>query len=255
MAVAYDGAMPCSFQAFIDESGDEGFTFRTDEGGSTRWFVLSAAVFRGSNSSAPVDALRRARLALGRPPNYALHFRTLRHEARVAYMSEIVKEKMLTVSVMVYKPGIGDPERYSSGKFVLYKYACRLLIERVSWLCAEHRRADERDGRIELVFSDRAAMSYKSLSAYLELLRGRAPNDDSITIDWSVIDPVQVRAVAHSQLAGLQVADAVASGHFFALNRNPYGQVEPRYLDMPQVSRVSQAKHPHRIRPQILAGP
>jgi hypothetical protein len=36
--------------------------------------------------------------------------------------------------------------------------------------------------------------------------------------------------VNHDQLAGLQLADAVASGIFFSVHRNQYGEVEDRYL-------------------------
>lgn len=236
--------MASSFEAYIDESGDEGFTFRENQGGSTRWFVLSAVVFRRSNSIAPVQALKRAREALGRPHTFALHFSKLKHEHRVAYLAEVAKERMLTVSVMIYKPGIGDPERFTSGRYLLYKYACRLLIERLSWLCAQHRKPDDGDGCIELTFSDRAAMSYESLSAYLQMLRERAPNDDTITIDWKAIDPERVHARAHSQLAGLQVADAVASSVFFALNLNQFDQVEPRYIEMlkPTIFRGDRAR-------------
>jgi len=38
--------MTSSFRVYIDESGDEGFTFLPDEQGSSRWLVLSALVFR-----------------------------------------------------------------------------------------------------------------------------------------------------------------------------------------------------------------
>lgn len=41
--------MTASFTVYIDESGDEGFVFHPDERGSSRWLVLSAAVFRKSN--------------------------------------------------------------------------------------------------------------------------------------------------------------------------------------------------------------
>lgn len=49
-------------------------------------------------------------------------------------------------------------------------------------------------------------------------------------VDWNAIDPTLIRAVNHDQLAGLQLADTVASGVYFAANRNPYGEIEDRYL-------------------------
>ena len=49
-------------------------------------------------------------------------------------------------------------------------------------------------------------------------------------IDWRVVNPEAVRAVDHAQLAGLQVADAVASGVRYAAELNRYGESEDRYL-------------------------
>lgn len=57
---------------------------------------------------------------------------------------------------------------------------------------------------------------------------GQAGSD--VRVDWSVVDPQRIRAVNHDQLAGLQLADAVASGVFFSVHRNPYGEYEDRYL-------------------------
>lgn len=221
--------MTASFIAYIDESGDEGFKFLPNETGSSRWFVISAVIFRQSNGRAPIEALKRAREALGKEPRQALHFKDLRHEARVAYVAEVAKENMRCVSVLVHKPSLPDPERYQSNKFLLYKYVTRLLLERVSWLCRDTRKANEGDGEVELVFSDRAAMSYTSLRDYLKLLKEQASFNDAVRIDWSVISPNRVRAVAHSKLAGLQMADAVASSHFWAVKLSVYGHCEPRY--------------------------
>ena len=48
--------------------------------------------------------------------------------------------------------------------------------------------------------------------------------------DHTVIDPERISAVEHFKLAGLQVADAVASGFHFALKVNRYGETETGYL-------------------------
>lgn len=71
-------------------------------------------------------------------------------------------------------------------------------------------------------------MSYDELREYLESLNGNPATD--ARIDWNVIDPKLIRAVNHDQLAGLQLADAVASGIFFAINKTQYGETEDRYL-------------------------
>lgn len=71
-------------------------------------------------------------------------------------------------------------------------------------------------------------MSYKDLTDYLDKLK----YEHHTRIDWSVIDSSLVKAVNHDQLAGLQLADAVASGIYFAVTRNRYGETEPRYAEL-----------------------
>ena len=221
--------MTASFTVYIDESGDEGFVFLPNEQGSSRWLVLSAVVFRKENDLDAVRLLRQVRELLGKQNRQALHFRNLKHEHRVPYARAIGEARLRTVSVFIHKPSIKEPEKFQSEKFRLYRYATRLLLERVSWLCRDYHKQEEGDGTAEITFSNRSIMSYDELRSYLKHLRGISEARD-IRIDWSVVLPEQVKAINHDQLAGLQVADAVASGFYFALNRNQYGEVEDRYV-------------------------
>ncbi len=222
--------MKSSFVAYIDESGDEGFKFLENERGSSRWFIVSAAVFRRENDLQAVKTLKAVRELLGKPHKYALHFKELKHDARVAYVTRIADAHFRHVSVMIHKPSLPEPERYQEGPYLLYKYATRLLLERVSWLCRDAKKADSGDGTVEAIFSDRSAMSYDDLRQYLCKLRDQSEKNDSIRIDWDVIKPELARAVKHDQLAGLQIADAIASSVFAALNKSPLGNTEPRYI-------------------------
>ena len=218
--------MTASFEAYIDESGDEGFTFLPDGKGSSRWFVISAAVFRTSNTGAPVAALKEARALLKKDPKTPLHFRNLRHEHRIALVNTLAKYPFRTISIVSYKPDIKDPERFQQNKDMLYRYLTRLLLERISWLCRDNPREGDGDGCVDLIFSDRAAMSYQDLRGYIALLE---QNTDLVQIHWPTIRAANIRAVAHSQLAGLQIADAVASSTFFAMHLNTYGNAEAGY--------------------------
>lgn len=220
--------MTTSFVAYIDESGCEGFTFLPDEHGSSRWFVLSAVIVRKENDNLVVQLAREARVLLRKDPKKALHFRELKHEHRVPLARLIGNASLRTVSVLIHKPSIAEPEVFQNQRYSLYRYATRLLAERISWLCRDHRRTGMGNGRVELIFSNRSAMSYDELREYLESLNGNPAAD--ARIDWNVIDPALIRAVNHDQLAGLQLADAVASGIFFAINKTQYGETEDRYL-------------------------
>ena len=220
-----------SFVAYIDESGDEGFVFHPDGGGSSRWFVLSAAIIRQTNDLQMVSCLKEVRDVLNKAPKNPLHFVDLKHEQRVPYVRRVGALPIRTVSVLIYKPQITEPEKFQNTKYLLYRYATRLLLERVSWLCRDERRDGEGDGFAEIIFSNRSNMSYEEIRDYLRLLINQTETDPhKVQIDSTVIDPNRIRAVEHSKLAGLQVADAIASGFHFALKVNRYGETEASYL-------------------------
>lgn len=222
--------MTSSFRVYIDESGDEGFTFLPNEQGSSRWLVLSALVFRRENDLLAVELAKQARELLKKPHKHPLHFRELKHEQRVPLARMIGQIKARAVNVLIHKPSITEPEVFQQQKYSLYRYACRLLLERVSWLCRDHHKTGEGNGRAELIFSNRSAMSYDDLRNYLQQLKTDATHD--VRIDWNVVDPGLVSAINHDQLAGLQLADAVATSVFYAVHKNQYGEVEERYLKL-----------------------
>lgn len=224
--------MACSFVAYIDESGDEGFRFREDGSGSSRWFVISALVVRKTNDRLLVDAAKRARDLLRFEAKKPIHFCKLRHEQRTPVARIVGELPVRTVSVLIHKPSIQDPENFQQQAYSLYRYASRLLLERVSWLCRDAPRdPGQGDGKVDLIYSNRSAMSYDDLRAYISQLHAQAAAQD-VRIDWDVMDEGMVRAVNHDQLAGLQLADVVASSIYQAVNPNLYGEVESRYLEL-----------------------
>jgi len=76
-------------------------------------------------------------------------------------------------------------------------------------------------------------MSYEELTGYLaKLMAAGGSGHNGIQIDWGAIDIGTVRAINHDQMAGLQIADAVASGAFYAVHRSIYGETEVRYLNL-----------------------
>lgn len=222
--------MTSSFCVYIDESGDEGFKFLPNEQGSSRWLVLSALIFRKENDLEAVATAKAARELLNKPAKHPLHFRELKHEQRVPLARLIGNTNARSVNVLIHKPSIPNPEVFQQEKYSLYRYASRLLLERVSWFCRDHRKAELGNGFAELIFSNRSAMSYEDLRSYLHKLKSDA--DKEVRVDWSVINPELVSAINHDQLAGLQLADAVATSVFYAVHKNQYGEHEDRYLKL-----------------------
>ena len=50
--------MITSFMVYIDETGDKGFVFNPGGSGSSRWFVLSAAIIRQTSDLQMVACLK-----------------------------------------------------------------------------------------------------------------------------------------------------------------------------------------------------
>lgn len=215
-----------TFLACIDESGDEGFKF---DAGSSEWFVLSGIIFKHADELAQVKLVDEVRLLLNRPPKKPLHFRDMRHEHRLPYVERIANADLRIVSVLVHKPSLLEPEKFTQ-QYRLYFYAARYLLERISWYCRDHKSPhDPGDGSVELVFSNRSAMPYESLKEYLKLLRDNS-EAWGVTIDWNVVFCDQAMSLTPGKRMGLQIADAVASGIFYAVQPSQYGFTEDRYL-------------------------
>lgn len=223
--------MASEFIAYIDESGDDGFYTNPLNGkGSSRWFVLSALVVRRANDHEVRKCLATVRQKLGRPVNFALHFRDLDHNPKKAYLADLGKVPSRTVSVVAHKfANPGNPNPFTQ-KDQFYRYMIRLLLERVSWLCRDNSEGNGHKGEVELIFSNRGSMSYADVCSYLSLLKTKPSNQ--VRIDWDVIDPANVDTKIHSQLAGLQAVDAVAYSTYAAVEKNKYGMVDTGYLEM-----------------------
>ena len=214
-----------TFAVYVDESGDEGFRFGS---GSSEWFVLSAVVIRRAFELDTVKLVDDVRSLLGRPDRKPLHFRDLRHEHRLPFVDRISKANLRAVNVLVHKPSIKEPEKFQE-RYHLYFYATRYLLERVSWYCRDHRTPhDPGDGSARIVFSNRSSMSYDEMRDYFSCLQARTGLFD-IRIDWSVIKPEQIEAATSGKYMGLQIADAVASSLFYAVQPSQYGYTEDRY--------------------------
>lgn len=220
-----------SFVVYIDESGDEGFQF---DKGSPLWFVLSAVITEKSTDLETVKLIDAVRATLQRSDSDhdPLHFRKLKHEQRLPLLKQISSADLKSIVVVVHKPSINSPERFQQQRNQLYFYASRLLLERVSWYCRNRKTPHVLgDGSAEIIFSNRGGMKYDEFRNYMERLKANTEAGQDIQVDWSVIRPNQITALAAKRM-GLQIADAVASSFFFGVSMNQYGFNEDRYVRM-----------------------
>jgi hypothetical protein len=223
--------MAHSFIAYVDESGDDGLPghYRTpgSGGGASHWLTIGAVVWRFSRD---LDAVRWGKEILAKMPpqkrNKTLHFANMDHSQRIMAVNGICKQSMRITTVIANKPII--PYGIYTQKNQLYHYMSRYLIERLSWLCRDLRPSvPEGDGRLKIVFARRGGMSTEDFKDYLRRLKDS--DDHEIRIHWPVIDIDGIEAHDQPARMGLQLADIATSGLTWALERDFYGNCEPRY--------------------------
>lgn len=223
--------------AYIDEAGDEGFgKLRSSlSTGQSRWLLIGGIIVSKEND-ANLPKWRDEIIQNTQKQNKRdLHFQNLNHDQRVMATRFLASKPFGMSVVCSFKETIlglkeTNPKLY--GKFKekghLYNYLTRFLLERLTDACL--RRSRGQPCKLNLTFSQRANTDYQKMRDYLFLMR----NDEELlvpkrSIDWSVLNPEDIRVENHSKRAGLQIADVVTSATYKALEPNRYGDVEPRY--------------------------
>ena len=220
--------MDYSYIAYIDESGDPGcggpFRTKSTEGGQSNFLTLAAYIVRAEYDKQLVKLRDDIRDEIKpKAKRRDLHFQKLKHEQKIRYCQHLATQRTRIVSVIVNKAHLSKREAFSKNTKQLYWYACRLLVERISWLCDDAREGPDQR-RVKLIFSDRGGTPCGEFREYLKNMRGV-----DTQIRWSCIDENLVESMSHSQRAGLQFADAVASSISWGIEPQQFGNTEARY--------------------------
>lgn len=234
-------ASPATFVAYIDEAGDEGFKFGQ---GSSEWFVLGAVILRRASEMPEIKLIDdvRARLNRGRaadrqfPAKKALHFRDLQHDVCKYYANRISQADLTSVVILIKKRDwIRDSHTSADRKkagAMLYRAASVVLADAISGHCrSAYNPSDSGDGSVDLVFSSRSSLDYEDLSGFINFVVTDPENADlrgQATAD--VIRASQIRAVMHSKSMGLQIADALTSSYYKAVEPSEDGFTEDAYV-------------------------
>lgn len=207
------------FNAYIDESGDEGFSRPTEigPGTSSEWLVLVGVLVPAELDLAWSRTLDELRQLLRKPGPKPLHFRLLRtHERKRAAMAFLATKPFTFSAVALWKPAIYSA--YLQQPPHLYNYAARFLIERLSWYASAHGR------KLNLFFENRTATSYAELRGYMNWIQ----RDPACQISPDTIADFRPVSATH-KLA--QIADFYASATASAIEPDPnYGLTEEKYL-------------------------
>jgi hypothetical protein len=208
------------WRVYVDESGDRGRA-----SGSSEHFNVSAVIVRDSDDAAVRAELATAKSALALAPTTVLHFHKLSHGRKVRLCREMANFSIAaTASVIVCKrkitpfPSGGMP--YITNPDPLYLWAVRLLLERVSWYIRDHG-----GGTSIVTFAHLTRFKAAKLHNYRQALF-----NSNTSIHWASFDGHPFRFNYPSKVEMLQVADTMASALRQAVEPDPYGVIEDRYL-------------------------
>lgn len=215
------------FNAYIDESGDEGF-----KTGASQWFIISAVVVNEINDREIAHVIDNIKQQLwGEITRQPLHWVKLRHEKKRVVISKLKECDFKLFSVALEKKYL-VPERFDSHydrenrmkyRWAMYFYATKLLVERVC------KYVDRYDGQVNLIFENRSSISYKDLRDYLTLITSfPGPRNSRPTIKREIIKSVQPHNKEVKKL--LQVADCCSGALWDALEINRFGDIEESYI-------------------------
>jgi len=215
--------MTFQFNAYIDESGDEGFKIKNGEWVSSEWFIIGALItYEGKDlelsrtvNVIKTDILRRKQSAMSKP----LHFVKYDHKQRRAIINEICNHgKWFNfIAVGVDKTTTQRGASLRDEKQYLYNYATRLLLERISWLVHDK-------GSCKLIFENRTNTSYKDMEKYIDHIL----EDKECQIKKNTISGYKV--ANKNEFKNLQIADCLVGSVFAALEKDNYGFVEDAYI-------------------------
>jgi Protein of unknown function (DUF3800) len=223
------GDSPYEYILYIDEAGDDGLkrVRPIDEVGATEWLVLGGVLIRHDNERNVVDWVRDIRSEIDATQGPALHFRNLSPTKKLTSCQLLAQKDVVCFAVCSNKKNMrgwtNERAAVMGGRQWFYNFCVRFLMERATDLC--FRDSVKRYGfprYLKVVFSQRGGHSYGQTKAYWEHLKAQAASHSTYLDKWVIKHQVLrfnlVDYVPHNTVAGLQLADVVASAFYQAVD-------------------------------------
>ncbi len=208
------------YNCYIDESGDEGLESRP-------WFVLSAVVVDVNNEKTVKEyegeCKQKVWLDNKMPCPASIHWKARTYPQRKAMARILVTKPYIQIVVGIWKPKLDENSGFSD-RNILFRYASKLLLERISWL------VDSRHGWVNITFSNRGGFDLCELQRYISLISNSYGNQIK-----PVFDPMKIKVLNSSGIVMLRTADNCASTFGNAFNPDDYGGLNPECANMLQV--------------------
>jgi hypothetical protein len=216
-----------TFCIYIDEAGDPGVKPKVVEARErTDWFTLGAIVSRTDRGEALTDWVKDMKEAVRSISGPALHYRNLSDTNRARVCRMLGRKPVRAFVVASHKDSMRKHYNRRLGRASdqeFYNWCLRLLFERITEWCFVYSAENGLpDATASIYFSERGGHKYEDLRSYLRKLEAQSLLGKLVLsrkgIAPGVIVDEHIQVVPHADLAGLQLADIVASSFYNASN-------------------------------------
>lgn len=222
-------AMENQLTVFIDEGGDAGVRDGLDYAHTRHeWFSIGALIIRSSRELEAVKWVQHIRDQCRSSQSPDLHYHKLKEDRRVQACEILSKRPAKALCVVSHKSNVRAHVSPKLGKLKAmqyYNWCTRLLLERVMFWAAEfYISQDAPIQPLRIIFSENRGHNYEEMFGYFETLNMQAELGRFKLKPKAWIPAMMVRdfwaVQPHNKIAGLQLADLVASAFLQAANSN-----------------------------------
>lgn len=244
------------YVAYIDEAGDPGIkrVRPIDSVGGTEWMTIGCALVQASNDHVLPERVGNILADLGVRNRPDLHFRFLSPTRQKRACELLANMPARYFAVCSNKRNMRQYENPRAaakmhGQQWFYNWLVRVLVERVTASVLQHSiKVHGAPKLVKFVFSRRGGHSYSQTKAYHEILKRQSQARSAVLQlrlpKWEVMSRDLVESAAHSDSAGLQIADCVASAFYTACDDLDTGS---RFLEPAQLLKPKMAEENSRI--------
>ena len=197
--------MEKEYSIYIDEAGDLGYRK------GTKWFIISACIVENKTEKEIRNRIENIKKALN---VNEVHLRNIKDFPKRIFIVNEIKDLPFTYINILVDTDKRDPKLNSN---TAYNYACRLLVERITWFLRDNK------GTGKIVLSSRGTSRDKELIDYIKNLLNYNYNEVKRNI-------TKIEAKPFGSWDLLQLADVCATTTFLAFEVAKYNLKYPCYM-------------------------
>ncbi|HEY4114824.1 MAG TPA: DUF3800 domain-containing protein [Rhizomicrobium sp.] len=228
------------YVAYIDEAGDPGLdrVKPIDERGSSEWLIVSAVVIPVAAEAVAGDWIKTILRRVGSNQRVDVHFRKLALRNKVIASSALLSLPIRCFVVCSNKKnmrGYVNPHPGWANMLTVdwfYAWMTRVVLERVTHFVRMKSVQDYGTvQKVKLVFSERGGLSLNQMGEYYGWIQMQSENEKLFLpwgdLQWDTLDQHLLRVRQHQRIAGLQLADIVASSFYQACDKRDFPRCDP----------------------------